>query len=221
MRMIAANEKERGGAEGIAPGRPRKPAPWVWRPLVSVGLALCAAGCAETRITDPPRTASEQLLISTAADRSLQRAASWEVFKEKRVFLDVTYFDSYDKPYVLGAIRQTLSEHGALLVAEAKDADVVVEPRNGALSTDDATSLIGMPGIPIPIPLTGTFKTPELYLVKSQKFFSTAKLAIFAYDQKTRRHFYSSGPLVGRAALKYYSFVGFFTITRTDIPEKK
>ncbi len=188
-----------------------------WAVLV---LAL-GTGCVQTRITEPPRSGVEQLLLSTAADRSLRQAASLEIFKDKKTFVDGTYFDSYDKLYVLGSIRQILSESGALLVAEMKEAEIVVEPRSGALSTDSGSSLIGMPSIPMPIPLAGTFQTPELYLMKSQRLDSVAKLALFAIDQKSRQHVYSSGVMVGKARHRYYSFIGFIKITRTDIPEKK
>jgi hypothetical protein len=196
---------------------------WVIQGGVRAWLLLLLpllSGCLQTRMTEPPRTAVEQLLLSTAADRSLQRI-HWEMFKEKKVFVDTNYFESYDRAYVLGTVRDLLSAYGALLATNANDADIIVEPRSGALSTDSASSLVGMPSLPIPIPFAGTFTTPEMYLWKSEKMFSTAKIALLAYDQKSRQHFYSSGPLTGRASHKYYKFLGYFSVTRTDIPEKK
>jgi len=171
-------------------------------------------------MTEPPRTAVEQLLLSTAADRSLQ-LAEWHMFDGKRVFVDTNYFESYDRAYVLGSIRNLLSFHGALLATNVNEAEVIIEPRSGALSTDSAASLIGMPSIPVPVPFVGTFQTPEVPLYKSDKMFSTAKIALFAYDQKSRKHFYSSGPIVGRASHRYYKFLGYLGLTRTDLPEKK
>jgi hypothetical protein len=178
------------------------------------------AGCLQTRLSEPPRTAVEQLLLSTAADRSLQRV-HWEMFQEKKVFVDTNYFESYDRAYVLGTVRDLLSQYGALLATNANDADIIIEPRSGALSTDSSSSLVGMPSVPIPIPFAGTFTSPEVYLWKSQKLFSTAKIALFAYDRKSRKHVYSSGPLAGKASHKYYKFLGYFSVTRTDLPEKK
>ena len=189
--------------------------------LVLGFLGLCTQGCIQTKMTEPPRAAVEQLLLSTAADRSMAAANLQEVFQDKKVFVDPTYFDSYDKPYVLGTIRDALSSHGALLVADVKDAEMVVEPRNGALSTDSNSTELGIPSIPVPVPLSGVVVTPDLYLFKSQKQFSTAKIALLAYDAKSRKHVYSSGPLVGRAHQNYYSFLFFVKLTRTDIPEKK
>lgn len=183
-------------------------------------LLFVAGGCLQTRVSEPPRTAVEQLLISTAADRSLQRV-EWHMFDGKRVLVDTNYFDSYDRPYVLGSIRNLLSIHGALLATNVGDAEIIIEPRSGALSTDSSSSLLGMPSLPVPIPLAGTFESPELALLKTDKLFSTAKIALFAYDQKSRKHVYSSGPLVGKASHKYYKFLGYLSLTRTDLPEKK
>jgi hypothetical protein len=177
-------------------------------------------GCLQTRISEPARTAVEQLLISTAADRSLQRV-EWHMFDGKRVFIETNYFQSYDSGYVLGSIRNLLSIHGAFLATNANAAELIIEPRSGALSTDSSSSLLGMPSLPVPIPLAGTFESPELALLKTEKFFSTAKIALFAYDQKSRKHVYSTGPLLGKASHRYYKFLGYLSITRTDLPEKK
>jgi hypothetical protein len=183
---------------------------------------LAIGGCVQTRMTEPSRSAVEQLLLSTAADRSLQQAYFLDdVFKSKKVFVDTNYFESYDKPYAMGTIRDALSNHGALLVSDPKTADIIVEPRSGALSTDSTSTELGIPSMPVPIPLSGTLVTPDMYLFKTQKQFSTAKIALLAYDAKSRQHLYSSGPLVGKAYNKYYSFLLFIQITRTDIPEKK
>src|SRR5687768_13125988 len=82
-------------------------------------------GCLQTRMTEPPRTAVEQLLLSTAADRSLQHA-EWHIFDGKCVFVDTNYFESYDRAYVLGSIRNLLSLHGALLATSVNDAEVIL-----------------------------------------------------------------------------------------------
>jgi hypothetical protein len=191
----------------------------LWLGWVSLA-GLLGSGCLQTRMTEPPRTAVEQLLISTAADRSLQQVP-WEMFKGRKVFVDTNYFEAYDRGYVLGTMRDLLSIHGALLATNIGDAEVVLEPRSGALSTDSSSSLLGVPAIPVPIPFAGTFTSPELPLWKTEKHFSTAKIAVLAYEQKSRKHVYSTGPVVGRAAHKYYKLLGYLSVTRTDIPEKK
>src|SRR5436190_1943750 len=89
--------------------------------------------------------------------------------------------------------------------------------KDDGTATDSSSSLLGIPSMPIAIPLAGTSSTPELYLFKSQKQFSTAKLALFAYERDSGRHVYSSGTHVGRASHKYYGFfLGLVKFTQSD-----
>lgn len=187
--------------------------------LCCAGLVVILCGCAQTRLTHPKRSAVEQLLFSTAADRAWAKADA-AAFNGRKVYIDSSYFESDDKLYALGALRDVLSTHGALLMTKADDAEVIVEPRNGAFSIDESDSLLGFPKMPVPIPFAGVVETPELALYKTEKQFSTAKFAFLAIDQKSRRHVASSGPLVGRANIKYYRILGLIKYTRTTIPEK-
>ncbi len=70
--------------------------------------ALLLAGCTTNKTTTTTRSATEQLLLSTATDHALQKVGL-EIFAGKKVFLDATYFDSYDSKYVLGTIRDAIS----------------------------------------------------------------------------------------------------------------
>jgi hypothetical protein len=72
----------------------------------------------------------------------------------------------------------------------------------------------------VPVPLAGTVSIPELALYKSQKQFSLAKFALLAYETHSGKHFYSSGPMIGKAYNHYYRFIGFIACTSTDIPAK-
>lgn len=186
--------------------------------LICAGLLL--SGCVQTRITEPKRSGVEQLLLSRAADEALEQI-DFSLFKEKKTFVDVTYFEAHDEHYVISAVRDSLSRAGALLVAEAKEAELIVEPRSGALSTDSSSSVVGMPSLPVPVPMSGTFLTPEVALYKSQKQLSTAKIALFAYEQDSKKHFVSLGPTAGKANHNYYTLLGYFKYTSTSLPEKK
>lgn len=182
------------------------------------GLLLC--GCTITKMTEPPRSASEELLLSTAADRAIAKADLGS-FAGQKVFLDNSNFDSYDPKYVIGSIRDALNRAGALLVKSAPEADLILEPRSGGLSIDSSSSLLGIPATGLPIPLAGAVTIPEIAIYKSDKDFSTAKLALLAYTNKTGAHFYSSGPLVGKAFDKNFKLIGMISWVRTDIPEEK
>jgi hypothetical protein len=188
--------------------------------LVLTVSALLLAGCAGTPTTNPPRSATEQLLLSTAADRALA-STSLAPFNHKKVFIDASYFDSYDSKYVLGAIRDAFSQTGALIVSDAAQSDFIVEARSGALSTDFADSLIGIPKTGVPIPLSGAIEIPELALFKSSRQHSTAKFALLAYATNSREHFFSSGSELGTAYNKNYKLLGIISWNRNDIPERQ
>ena len=183
-------------------------------------MALLAAGCATSDMTNPPRAITEQLLLSTAADRAMTNH-DFSAFNHKKVYVDSTYFEGYDSKYALGAVRDALSSAGALLVDAVTNCDIIIQARSGGLSTDSSDSLIGVPKMGMPVPLSGALQIPEVALWKSQKQNSIAKFALLAYDRDTREHIYSSGPLVGRAYNNYFKLLGIITWTSTDIPEKK
>ncbi len=142
--------------------------------------------CVTRRTTDPARTATEQLLLSTAADRALDAVVPAEVAGGS-VWVREAHLESYDRPYVLGALRAGLAGAGARLVAKEEDASTVVEPRSGALSIDDDAFLIGIPSFELPVPFVSTpVTTPELALFKRHRRIGVAKLAVAAYGADGR-----------------------------------
>lgn len=188
--------------------------PWLGAALLSFLLA----GCHSLRVSEPKRTATEQLLLSTAADRGLQDV-DLAPLRGKKVFLEEQYFRSYDQEYILGAIRELISTNGAFLVREIDEAEIIVEARSGGLGIDTRTSLFGIPAIPIPIPGAGTLATPEVALYKAELHDSTGKFALLAYDNKTGGYVHSTGSMAGKAYFNHYKILGFFNWRRTDIPE--
>jgi hypothetical protein len=188
--------------------------------FLSATVLVFCSGCLQTNMSDPQRSAMEQLLLSTAADRAMDNPGL-SALANRRVFVETNYFNCYDREYALGTVRDALSRAGARLVGNRTNSEVIVEPRTGALSIDRADSLLGIPTTGLPIPLAGTIPIPEVAIYKSQKQYSTAKIALLAYSNHDGEHVYSSGPLVGRAYAKYYKFLGFFSYTSTDVPEKR
>lgn len=150
-----------------------------------VPLLLSFASCVTKRESDPARTATEQLLLSTAADRALDAVVPVTV-GDVAVFVRDVHLETYDRPYVLGALRTRLAQAGARLVAKEEEATIVVEPRSGALSIDDDAFLIGIPSFELPIPLVtaAPLKTPELALFKRDRRRGVAKLALSAYARE-------------------------------------
>lgn len=184
---------------------------------LSLSIAMC--GCVDTRTTDTARSAVEQLLLSTAADRAVADA-DLSSLKGTTAYVDTTHFEATDKGYVIVALRDSLGATGALLAPDQKAAEAVVEVGSGALALDRSDFLFGIPSIPIPIPGIGMFKTPEISLFKTISQKGVAKLRLFAREQKSGKQLLSTGPKAGRS---YYTrwqilLVSFKT---TDVPEKK
>ncbi|HTV41475.1 MAG TPA: DUF6655 family protein [Candidatus Sulfotelmatobacter sp.] len=177
------------------------------------------AGCTTEEETSPPRSATEQLLLSSAADQALAKA-NLNMFAGQSVYFDFTYFAGYDPQYVEGTIRDAFSRAGALIAPDNKSADIIVEARAGAYSIDTNSEFFGIPSIALPIPGTAEMPvTPTLPFFQEQAEVSYAKFALLAYANKTRAHIYSSGPLDGQTYNKYKAvlIVSWWT---TDIPEK-
>lgn len=173
-------------------------------------------GCTTWEISTTPRTAIEQLLLSTAADRCLNQSRL--VAGNRKVFLDTQYLDAYDKQYLISMVRENLGSKG-LLVDKADEADIVVEIRSGGLAIDKSDFLFGLPALPLPITLANggpIIKTPELSLIKMITRRSRAKVAMFATDVKTRKQLGATGTLYGEA--HYTDWILFFIpFTHSDI----
>ena len=201
-------------------------------PLWTVGLsrhltftAIAAfltvgTGCIKFRVSDPKRTATEQLLLSTAADHAVMQI-DVSMIAGRKAFLNTTYFDAYDKEYIIGSFRDLFLSSGVLLVDTAAEAEVVVEARSGAFSIDAADTLTGVPTLPFPVPFAGVVQTPEVSLYKSERHKSIAKFALVAYERESRKHVTSIGPTVGTAYDNHYQFLGIIKFETTDIPEKQ
>jgi hypothetical protein len=145
-------------------------------------LALCA--CSQLRESQPARTATEQLLFSTAIDRVCNELAI-QIPPNSKIFVDASYVEGTDSKYLVATLRDRVLRHGGNLVAARDQADFVFEPRVGALSIDRKKTLVGIPSIPIPIPLAGEFTFPELALYKRDRRQGLVKLALTSYDAKT------------------------------------
>lgn len=191
-------------------------------------LVVAAPGCiGAVRETTSPRTATEMLLVSTAAARAVSQydAAPLE---GRRVYLDLSNFESIDKGFVSSAMRDHLSGAGAILVddLEARDgqpgAEAVVEVRNGALGIYDGEFILGIPSLPVTVPgLTTALVSPPLYVFRRDTSQGWAKFTIWAYDPRTRRYLGRSHELWGRSFYNqwYWFGVGPFDGSNDIYPE--
>jgi len=154
----------------------------------------------------PARTAQEQLLISAAADRALSRVDLAPV-EGKNVFVDKTFLEAYDAPYVMGKLRNAVSFYGGKLVKADENPDIIVEPRSGGLSINENGFLLGIPAIPLFFLGTG-LETPEVPFFKFERQKGVAKLSVFGYKADDRKLLFSSGVRMGSSrATSYWIFL--------------
>ena len=181
-------------------------------------LALVVAGCATPRTTDTPRTATEQLLLSAAADYALPKM-DLSPLAGKKVYLDTSNFEGTDKGYVIGAVAGRLNAQGAHIAPSAEKADAILALHCGALSTDRGDFLLGIPVLEVPLPFGGTIKTPELALLKRTHRVGIVKLGGHAHDAATGEHLLSVGPLDGQSRYDMWTIM-LVTFDVSNIPEK-
>lgn len=173
------------------------------------------AACSTIRQTDPPRTATEELLISTAAERAAAQMIA-QFPPGAKVFVDATYFEGLDTKYTISAIRDQLLKDHADLVADRASADIVVEIRSGAQSIDDDSTLIGVPAMQVPVPLTSSLNIPEIALFKKAERVGTAKVAMTGYDQKSGAYRFTVGPDFGYSHQTKWTVLFLFSWSSED-----
>lgn len=188
--------------------------------IVGMFLLAVICGCTQTRTSEPSRTAVEQLLLSRAADLSIAKV-DFSTLAGRKVFLEDRYLEAIDKLYVIGALREGVSKAGGKLQDARDSAEVIVEARSGALSIDSNKSLLGLPELPVPIPLAGTLVSPEVPFFRESKQYSIAKIAVLAYSADSRDYLFSSGPSIGESFHHYFSLLGWVQWNSSGLPEKQ
>jgi len=83
------------------------------RAAITALLLPFAFGCTAERASAPARTATEQLLLSTAADRAAAQP-SLAIPPDTKVFVDRSYFQGYDDGYAVDAVRNQFLRPGAV-----------------------------------------------------------------------------------------------------------
>lgn len=184
------------------------------------GAMMLASGCGTTRVTDTPRTATEQLLVSAAVEQAASQL-DFEFLEDRKVFLDDSLVERVDKTFVIGAVRAAARQAGVILVDQRNDAHYVLELRAGAVGVDRNEYLLGIPSAQIPT-LSGPVGVPEIATYKSITQTGGCSMAFVAYSRDDGRFFYSSGPVYGFSDHRSRWFMGAGPGTRDNIaPPRK
>ena len=162
------------------------------------------------------RSATEQLLISTAADHAAGDV-DLTIPPGAKVFIDATNFEGTDAKYAIAALRDRVLQLGGGLTADRALSDVVVEIRAGALSVDRSQTLAGIPQFDIPIPLAGALGFPEIALFKKAECRGVAKFAATNSGTREGNGQDSSGRRFGFSHDTHWVLLLFFSWSTNDL----
>jgi len=195
--------------------------------VAAIAFALLAflSGCATIRVTDPPRSADEQFLMSEAAERAVAQLST-DLLRDRKVYMDSSFFNAPEQAFVTGEVRARMLLAGVRLVAERKDAQIVMELRSGGVGINHTEFLLGLPSIPIPGINSGSnsltssisLLTPELAILKETKQQGFAGIAYVAYWADTGEVVASSGPFVARTYRNDSWLFGIGPATSGNVP---
>ena len=183
--------------------------------IITAGLLISA--CTTERASVPARTATEELLISSAADRAAA-ALSLSIPKSTKVYIDRQYFQGTDDGYALNAIRTQFLKQGLDLVDDRSQAQAIVNVSSGALSTDEKSLLIGIPALQVPaLPVGTSVSVPEIALFKTAQDKGVAKFVATGYDAKTGKLIATTDPQYGFSHQTNHTIFLFFSWQTGDL----
>lgn len=204
-------------------------------------IALCAlmwaGGCATIRVTDPPRTADEEFLLTESAHRSVAQLAL-DALRDRSVWIETGYafsttqpFDrsfltdevrqpSFEELFVVADLRARLLRSGVRLAPSRKAAQVILELRIGAASVNREEFLLGIPATAVPANLGNNVAvaTPEIAILKKTTQRGFASISYVAYWADSGELLTLSGPFVGTSWRKDSWLFGIGPTTVGDIP---
>jgi hypothetical protein len=187
-------------------GRTGKPVSTIWSWRLAFAVSLSLAGCG--RVVS--QKATDQLIAGDAVDRSIAQI-DFRIFTGKKVFLDTQFVNKtvpgvgfVTSEYIVSSIRQKMMCDGCLIQEKTDEADFVVEMRIGALGADGHEIVYGMPPnnymslaasvTPTSSPAAAILPSmPELSIAKRDDQMAAAKVALFAYNRRTREPIWQSG----------------------------
>ena len=196
--------------------------------LLMAFVAVTLRGCATIRVTDPPRSATEQFLMSEATRKAVEQLSA-EALRDRAVYIDTSYLitSAYPTPenlYYVAELRNKLLLGGVRLMDKREKAQIVLEIRTAGIGIDRLEYLLGLPSVYLSgatedvAGANAPLATPELAIVKQTRQLGFASAAFVAYWADTGELVASSGPFVGRTLREDWWIFGFGPRTIGDIP---
>jgi len=193
-----------------------RPSPGFLLSWMVVSISLMSTGCHTSKLTEPPRTVAEMVMLSHAADEAIAQL-DLEPVQGKKVFLDASYFESVDGKYVVGSLREAIVSHGGILVDQLDESQWVMELRNRGLGMDTRSALFGLPAMEIPVPFAGRVASPELAIYKANLADSIASFAVVVYDRREGLMLATATEGEGMSKFNQYQLLGFIKWRSTDV----
>ena len=181
----------------------------------AVAAALLLSGCADPNITRTGRNAVEQLVLTTAADRTVNKM-DFRMLKGEKVRFDYgNMTPQVDKNYIQGILEARISAAGAIIALKPEEAKYVLRPLCATFATEDDRIMFGTPQLPIPIPQAGiSVIIPELPIFKRIRRFGYCKLSIEIVEAKTNKQARVVGPFISGALNTNWVILFFPFVTR-------
>ena len=150
-------------------------------------------GCGTTKFSDTGRTATEQLLISSAMEDVVDEY-DYSRLAGLKIHIKIANSPT-DAEYLKSLVRQQLAANGAFVRDSIDDADYVLEVAPGAVGTNRYELMYGIPETSIPAIGTYTAATaiPEFALIKRTDQKAQVKLNMWAYNKTTGAIVWQSG----------------------------
>jgi hypothetical protein len=185
--------------------------------------ALLTGGCTSIKMTGTPRSGTEQLLLTGTWDTALWHI-DFRPLAGKRVFVDPQHISVVDKEWVISSIRRTIAEQGALIENNKDKAELILEGAFGAYGTDERTSKTGLPPVGV-LPSIGGISVASAGTSSALTFGETnrqdavVKAALFAYEAKTGRIVWESGPMLNAEGVRDHFFFSSGPYRLSSMPE--
>lgn len=190
-------------------------------------LSMSVVGCGTNwEKTQPSRTALEQILLSSAAERATANLSDSAHSKIKqgldykalgKSYINSEHFKGYDKAYAIHSIQRYFLENNLHIVTDKADAETVIDISAGALSIDKTDAFFGLPEMGIPVPFSGKLELPEITLYKNEQYRSLAKFSMTFRDAKTGQLKRSSLTGLGTAQSTSWTILLLFDFTQNDL----
>lgn len=163
-------------------------------------VIMFLSGCTDPKITNTGRNAVEQLLLTTAVDRSISKM-DFRMLAGEKIRIDYSNLaPQTEKSYIQAALEAKVAAAGAIIALKADEAKFVLRPVCGTLATEDTKVMFGTPQLPVPIPdMSLSIVIPELPLYKRVNRYGVCKLGVEILEAKTNKQARILGPVISQS----------------------